>query len=119
LTRDGRSLITAGGSAVRQWDPGNAREQVPLLGHTAGLLAVTVAADGLTLATAAEDSTVRLWDIAKGKEKAAPDELAGEKCYSLTFEPDGRRLAAGLESGKMLLWDPQGQPKISQVWPPD
>ena len=77
---------------------------------------MTFSPDSKTLATGAyaggpkgggEDKSIKLWDVATGKEKAT---LVGhlKGIYSLTFAPDGKTLLAADYSGSMKLWDPDG-----------
>jgi WD40 repeat protein len=47
---------------------------------------------------------VRVWDIATGHQHPAP-EGGPMKAGALTLSPDGKRLAAGDESGEFGLWD--------------
>ena len=57
-------------------------------------------ADGKTLATSSDyPATVKLWDVATGKEKM---EL-GVFAWSLAFSPDGKTQATTLDS--VILWD--------------
>lgn len=61
--------------------------------------------DGQLLATATEDSRVRLWDAIEGKEVHRTNEGHAGAVTALAFAPDGRSLAAGDESTAVLIWD--------------
>jgi RNA polymerase sigma factor (sigma-70 family) len=53
---------------------------------------VALSPDGKTLASGSTDNTVRLWDVATGKEKAIL--WNNVYVYSVVFSPDGKALAA-------------------------
>ncbi|MET7829298.1 AAA family ATPase [Streptomyces sp. NPDC005386] len=65
---------------------------------------------GGSVAAAAVEDTVRLWDLtATGHPRALPYP-AGTVCrkiYALTFSPDGSLLAASCADGSIHLWDTQ------------
>jgi WD40 repeat protein len=75
-----------------------------LTGHTGRVTSVAVSPDGQTLASGSSDQTVKLWDVATGKERAT---LRGhtKEVYALAFAPDGRTLASGGADGAVKLWD--------------
>ncbi len=59
--------------------------------------------DGALLASAADDGSVRLWDVATG---ALVENLTGHEksVMSLSFSPDGRTLATCSRDGTVRLW---------------
>lgn len=61
--------------------------------------------DGRTLASGAQQSPIRLWDMSTGKEiRTLPGDRAGT--FSLAFSPDGGILASGEATGMVRTWEP-------------
>jgi WD40 repeat protein/tetratricopeptide (TPR) repeat protein len=61
-------------------------------GHSDLIVAVAASPDGRTLATASNDTTARLWDLATGEVRAAFEALPGA-VRGVVFAPDGNTLA--------------------------
>ena len=68
------------------------RPEAVLRGHAAAITSLAYSPDGQSLATGAQDGTVRLWDPVTGHERAILHGSPGP--VELSFSPDGRRLAA-------------------------
>lgn len=106
LSPDGKELATGTEvGTVDVWDVEGRtwRAHVPV--PTAGTVwKLIYAPDGATAFTATNDGIIRLWDTRSWRDPVALD--AGEgPALSLAISPDGRRLAAGYQSGAIVLWD--------------
>ncbi len=77
---------------------------VSLFGHCANAVAVAFSADGELLASGFEDQSIRLWNVATGREVRT---LIGhtEEVTSVAFSPDGSLLASGSDDDTITLWD--------------
>jgi WD40 repeat protein/tRNA A-37 threonylcarbamoyl transferase component Bud32 len=100
---DNHFLASTAGENVVLYDVASRHVLRTLKAHTGEVKAVTFAPDGKTLASAAEDGTVRLWNLATG-DIALVLTQKFEPVYSLAFSPDGTLLASGGLDGNVRLW---------------
>ncbi len=80
------------------------RRSAQLTGHTGMVYSVSFSGDGRLLASASQDRTVRVWEVAASKCVAV---LRGhtDKVYAAAFHPDGKRLASGGRDRAIWIWD--------------
>jgi len=85
-----------------------------LRGHTTPVTAVTFSPDGRYLASAALDSTVRVWDVERGETVRVFPWNPGSRsaAYALAFSRDGTLLAAGNASAARLWKWKDEAPKV-------
>ncbi|WP_263354546.1 WD40 domain-containing protein [Acidicapsa acidisoli] len=79
-------------------------ELVVQTGHSSDITAVAFSSDGNWLASASNDKTLKLWDVANGREVRT---LSGhsDSVTSVVFSPDGRLLASGSADMTVKVWD--------------
>ncbi|MFF4432813.1 hypothetical protein ACFYZ4_27090 [Streptomyces sp. NPDC001513] len=112
---DGRTLVTSTGESgsLRFWDIGEPRKprERPSPFRSDPLTGGVFSPDNRTLAAFHRtDKTVWLIDVSDISRPAKVRQLpaSGSWLYTVIFDADGRKLAAGAADSKALLWDVSG-----------
>ena len=74
-------------------------------GHSSIVTSVAFSPDGTLLASGSADKTIRLWEVATGKELRRFKESIPSSILSLAFSPNGSQLASGSSGGRTCLWN--------------
>ena len=101
---DGKRFAVATGAGIWIYDAETYREISLLTGHTRRVRTVAFSPNGETLASGAEDTTVKLWRVENG-ENIATFVRNGISVESVAFSPDGKMIAAGTSGNLVNLWD--------------
>ncbi|MCI0700842.1 MAG: hypothetical protein L0241_07150 [Planctomycetia bacterium] len=80
---------------------------IAFMPHTGSVNALAFNPDGSRLASVANDSTVRVWDVESGKEIRAFTPKLGP-LHWVSFAPDGLTLAFSSEKGHVGIVDVGG-----------
>ena len=102
FSRDGKTLIACGYDEIRLFNVATGKEH-GAFGHRAGVVAVSLAVDQKSVATASHDGTVRVWDRATGAERLVFAEHKGA-VTAVVFLGNKSVASAGLD-GTIRIWD--------------
>lgn len=105
LSRDGKTLVVAGGDGkIRFLDAATGEVRRILTGHTNVIYKAVFSPDEKLLASSSRDRTARIWDVASGREL---QKLGGFRCSvkAVAFSPDGKLIAASGNDGMLKIWD--------------
>ncbi|HYT91517.1 MAG TPA: protein kinase [Gemmataceae bacterium] len=83
-------------------------------GHTDAVPAVAFSADGRRAVSGSNDATVRLWDLATGKELRR-FEGHTDPVTSVALSADGRRALSASKDGTARLWDTESGKEVCRL----
>ena len=100
----GHELVTAGAdSTVRVWDTLSGALTRIFVDHTSPVFDVALSPDRRFIATASEDRSARIWDVANGMNLVLDGH--GDRVWGVAFSRDGQRVATASEDRTIRLWD--------------
>jgi WD40 repeat protein len=115
VSPDGKLIASHGGlenRVVDLLDASTGQVVRTLTGHTLGVRDVAFSSDSRRLLSASSDRTVRIWDVAAGKELLKLDHR--HMVGGVALSPDGKRLASTANLW-LTLWDVDTAEKIKET----
>ncbi len=107
LAKDGNRLFVPGATEGVEVFDLNTNKKMGALPHKGAVAGVAVTTDGKTIASAGfQDRHVRLWNADTLAPNTSYHAAAG--VTGVAYAPKGDLLAAGLENGKVIVWDVKG-----------
>jgi len=108
FSSDGRSLVAAYGRGIRLWtlfpDP-KISPPVDLRGHTGNVNWATFSPDDRFVASASDDSTIRIWNAASGQSTVQPISEHASSVNSVAVSPDDGIIVCGSGDNSVRVWN--------------
>lgn len=136
LTEDWKLIAVsqnADAGQIRLFEPDGGDDKLTDLmkGHTNSLRSLAFDPSGKLLASAGDDTSIRLWDVESQKQIGEPLTGHTDSVFTVAFSPDGTRLVSGGGDATVRLWDVEshrqigdpllghGEQVIGVAWRPD
>jgi WD40 repeat protein len=110
FNQSGNKIATAGGDGmIRLWNLSGekSKEWKAVDQKNAGVRSVVISSNG-QIVSVGEDGLLRLWDLS-GKKLAEWKAPQNKSILSVSFSPDGQRIATADEDNTARLWDLSGK----------
>jgi hypothetical protein len=115
VSPDGRWIVSGGGrGSILVWEVAT-KKSVPVSfkGHESGVMSVVFATDSETFASASWDKTVCVWKRETGQLALGPLQ-AGSQTFSVSYSPDGTKLAAGTHE-HIIVWNTETGDELLKI----
>jgi len=112
-TDDGRWVAVGGERGALWLCAATERRCRPLEGHTGDIKALAFSPGNRQLASASEDNTARLWDLATGESRVFRGHTA--PVFDVAFDPTGAAIATASADADIRLWQTRPVPPAASL----
>jgi WD40 repeat protein len=102
---DGKMLIVGNGRELQVWSADKPTLLRDLSGHDDAITYTAFSAEGKTLVSASNDSTVKVWNWPQGRELFSTTALQTPQLNATALAPNGKYIATGQQDGSFKLWE--------------
>ncbi|KAG1721232.1 WD40-repeat-containing domain protein [Suillus paluster] len=119
VSSDGRWIVSgARDGSILIWEVPTRKSGVPVLlhsfkGHKSDVWSVVFAPDSETFASASYDKTVCVWRRETSEIALGPFQM-GSEAYSVSYSPDGSKLAAGTDK-HIVIWNAMNGEELLKI----
>jgi len=120
VSPDGKTIAfddQGGFGEIALLDTATGKKRFELKGHKSVNVALAFSPDGKQLASGGFERTVRIWDLATGRQLHKLDQTA--MIVRLAFSPDGKYLAVRIRDGAVQLFDAAAGTKLASLTSPE
>ena len=110
FSHDDRQLVAASGWGFRLWTlctDQHGTSWVDLGGHSGQVHSVTFSPDGLYIASASDDCTIRIWTAGSNQSAVQPLSAHSSPVNSVIISFDGAIIVSGSDDGLVRVWNAQ------------
>ena len=116
LSDDRKTLAVAGkGEVITFWDIPSRREVNRLTAQQLSVKSLAFASSAGLLATAVQDGTILIWNIADSSRKTLYKSNDGAEVSSVAFSPDGKYLVGGSQDNFVRVWSVENN-ELMNAW---
>jgi WD40 repeat protein/DNA-binding SARP family transcriptional activator len=111
----GRLVLSGVNGLLALVDARSGRVVARLRGHRDLVFTPTTSADGSLIASTGLDATLRLWDARTARPLGSPIRLGSPPASDASISPDGARVAVGLTSGALDVFDVRSRRRLAAL----
>jgi WD40 repeat protein len=111
---DGGSIAVSVAARTLLLDTDRGKSLAVLSGHEKEVRVLDFSRYGRLLASSAWDGTIRIWEVASGRERHCLW-IPRTVWNPIALSPDGKTLASGSSSGEVILWNVAGGQELMRL----